>query len=86
MAPRVTQRVYVRMCLRVCACVCKNNEIAPFLGFSLSHYVHKTYKLAHSCSFSSCGIMFIYFCAQVMWWQVKRLVARFNRYRLSSLK
>ena len=64
--PHVTKYVHVRACVsarvwaRVCAHVCMNNEIAPFLGFSLSHYVHIPYILAHSLSFLSCGTMFLF--------------------------
>ena len=54
---------YVRVCLDVCerAGVCMNNEITPFSGFLLSHYVHLTYILTHFLSFLSCGIIFSLF-------------------------
>ena len=41
-----------------CARVCMNNEIEPFLGFSLCHYVHKSYISAGSSDFSSSGTIF----------------------------
>ena len=33
-------QVHACVSARVCSCVCINNEIPPFLGFFLSHYVH----------------------------------------------
>ena len=45
----------------MCARVCMNNEISPFLGCLQSHYVHRTYILVHFFSFSSCEIMFSLF-------------------------
>ena len=55
--------ISAHLCARmsVCACVCMNNEIEPFLGFFLPHYVHMTYILTHFFSFSSCGTMFSLF-------------------------
>ena len=63
-----------------------NNEIAPILGFLLSHYEDIPYICEHSYDFSSCGSIFMFLCAQVTWLRVKRPVERFNCDRRSSLK
>ena len=62
------------MCVRVCVCalVCMINEIVPFSRFLLSHYVHITYILAHWPDFLSCGTIFLFSYAQVMWRHVER--------------
>ena len=51
-----------------------NNEITSFSGFLLSHYVHSSYILAHSLSFSSCGTMFLFLFAHKTWRHVERLI------------
>ena len=56
--PRVTH-MYIFRC--VCAHVCVNNEISPFSGFLLSHYVDKTYIHVDSFDFSSCETMFLFY-------------------------
>ena len=77
---------------RVCECVYAhvrarmNNEIAPFSGFSLSHYEDIPYIHAHSSNFSSCGTIFMFLCAHVMWRRVERLIVQFNHDCQSSLK
>ena len=82
MSPRVNVyacvSVLLCVCAQVCARGCMNNEIAAFSGFSLSHYVHMTYILAHSLSFSSCGTIFLFLYAHLTWRRVECLIARFN--------
>ena len=54
------------MCARVrtCVCACINNEISHFSGFSLSHYVHKSYIGTRSSdSFSMWDYFYVFMCA-----------------------
>ena len=66
--------------MRVCVCahvrvrVCINYEIALFFRFLLSHYVHWSYIRTRSFDFSSCGTIFLFSRAQVMWRNVERLI------------
>ena len=50
------------VCGHICADVCMINEIAPFSGFSQSHYEHTTYILTHLLDFLSCGTIFCFVC------------------------
>ena len=75
-----------RVCALACACVCKHIEITPFLGFSLSHYVHIAYICPHSSNFSSCETIFLFLCAQMMWQRVEHPIAAFNHDRRLSFK
>ena len=85
--PRVTH-MYMCTCVSAlgCACVCMNNEIAPFSGFLLSFYKDIFYIRAHSSDFSSCGTIFMFLCAQVAWCRLERPIAQFNHDRRLSLK
>ena len=67
-------RVRTCVCAHMCVCVCINNEIAPFSGFLLSHYVHIPYILANSLSFFSCRTMFMFLFVQVTWQYVERSI------------
>ena len=58
--------------------MCMNNEISPFSGFALSHYVHTTYIFVQIVSFELCGIMFSLFCAHVIWQNVERAIHVLN--------
>ena len=54
----------VRVSTRVRACVCMNNEIAPFSRFLLSPFFHTSDILVQFLSFFSCEItFFFFFCA-----------------------
>ena len=78
--------VLVCMCARVRTwarghvgtCVCINNEIAPFLGFLLSHYVHIPYIHARSYDFLLCETIFLFLFTQVTWRLEESPIVLFN--------
>ena len=54
------------------------NEIAPFSGFSLSHYELTTYILVHLPNFLSYETIFLFSYAQVTWRHVERPIHALN--------